>query len=180
MVERRQGALSEEDLRFLNFRSGYTSFTRCLPSQTVDGCVAYLNNGVYSAATDGLFSYGGGHMEKHASLNGLGALNNASLAAEIRAQLDNLAVASLHSLTILERPGKVDVVVFPPIAVDDWTLDNLSERIAEVRQLYLDTLRKWPHDKVPDNALYHRTAPAAQPDSGDDSGETPRSAKGRR
>lgn len=31
--------------------------------------------------------------------------------AEIRAQLDNLAVASLHSLTILERPGKVDVVV---------------------------------------------------------------------
>src|SRR3569833_2345400 len=38
--------------------------------------------------------------------------------------------------------GKVDVVVYPPISVEDWTLDDLSERIAEVRQLYLDTLRK--------------------------------------
>lgn len=77
--------------------------------------------------------------------------------------------------------GKVDVVVFPPISVEDWTLDDLSERIAEVRQLYLDTLRKWPHDTVPDNALYHRTAsPAADPDAPDDSGDAPRSAKGRR
>lgn len=87
VVQQRQGQLSDSDIKFLTFRSGYTSFTRCLPSQTVDGCVDYLSNDVYSPATDGLFSYGGGHMEKHASLNGLGALNNASLAAEIRAQL---------------------------------------------------------------------------------------------
>lgn len=30
---------------------------------------------------------------------------------EIRAQLDNLAIVSLHSLTILERPGPVNVIV---------------------------------------------------------------------
>jgi putative phosphoserine phosphatase/1-acylglycerol-3-phosphate O-acyltransferase len=77
--------------------------------------------------------------------------------------------------------GKVDVVVYPPISVEDWTLDDLSERIAEVRQLYLDTLRKWPHDSVPDNPLYHRSAAPAEPgDAPDDSGDAPRSAKGRR
>ena len=48
------------------------------------------------------------------------------------------------------NPGTVDVAVFPPIPVDDWTHDNLSERIAEVRQLYLDTLKDWPHDELPD------------------------------
>ena len=32
------------------------------------------------------------------------------------------------------NPGTVDVVVYPPIPVDDWTHDNLSERIAEVRR----------------------------------------------
>ena len=41
-------------------------------------------------------------------------------------------------------PGTVDVVVYPPISVADWTLDDLPERIAEVRQLYLDTLKDWP------------------------------------
>lgn len=54
------------------------------------------------------------------------------------------------------NPGTVDVVVYPPIPVDDWTHDNLPERIAEVRQLYLDTLKAWPHDKVPTAELYRR------------------------
>lgn len=79
--------LSGDDIEFLTFRSGYTSFTKCLKGQTVDGCVAYLNNGKYTAAADGFFSYGGGHMEKHASLIGLGALDSAGLAAELRSQL---------------------------------------------------------------------------------------------
>jgi putative phosphoserine phosphatase/1-acylglycerol-3-phosphate O-acyltransferase len=57
--------------------------------------------------------------------------------------------------------GTVDVVVYPPIPVDDWTHDNLSERIAEVRQLYLDTLMDWPHDELPAPGLYTRKkAPA--------------------
>lgn len=87
VVQLRQGALSNDDVKFLTFRSGYTRFSRCLRSQTVDACVAYLNNGTYVPSADGLFSYGGGHMEKHASLIGLGPLNNAGLAAELQAQL---------------------------------------------------------------------------------------------
>lgn len=87
VVQMRQGQLTADDIKFLTFRSGYTNFTKCLPSQTVDGCVAYQSNGVYTAANDGYFSYGGGHMEKHASLNGLGPMDNASLAAAIQSQL---------------------------------------------------------------------------------------------
>ena len=61
------------------------------------------------------------------------------------------------------NPGTVDVVVYPPIPVDDWTVDNLSERIAEVRQLYLDTLKDWPHDELPKPDLYKRKRPAKKP-----------------
>jgi hypothetical protein len=87
VVQLRQGALSDSDITFLTFRSGYTHFTRCLPTQTVDECVAYENNGEHSDLTDGLFSYGGGHMEMHASLNGLGSEDDAGLADAIRSQL---------------------------------------------------------------------------------------------
>lgn len=87
VVQRRGGAPTAEDIKHLTFRSGYTRFAICLPGQTVDGCLNYLNNGVYVSASDGRFDYGGGHMQKHASLIGLGALNNASLAAELRGQL---------------------------------------------------------------------------------------------
>ena len=52
--------------------------------------------------------------------------------------------------------GKVDVAVYPPIPIDGWTHDNLTERIAEIRQLYLDTLLDWPRDTLPDAAVYQR------------------------
>jgi putative phosphoserine phosphatase/1-acylglycerol-3-phosphate O-acyltransferase len=61
-------------------------------------------------------------------------------------------VAARNSTTI--NPGTVDVAVFPPIPVDDWTLDSLPEHIAEVRQLYLDTLANWPVDELPEVDLY--------------------------
>lgn len=60
-------------------------------------------------------------------------------------------VAARDSTTI--NPGHVDVVVYPPVSVAGWTHDNLSERIAEVRQLYLDTLKDWPRDTVPEVVL---------------------------
>ena len=66
-------------------------------------------------------------------------------------------IAARNSSTF--NPGTVDVAVFPPIPVDDWTVKNLPDRIAEVRQLYLDTLMDWPHDKLPDAALYNRAKP---------------------
>jgi len=65
-------------------------------------------------------------------------------------------IAERNSSTF--NAGSVDVAVFPPISVDDWTTDNLSERIAEVRQLYLDTLKDWPVDVLPSAPLYERTA----------------------
>jgi hypothetical protein len=87
VVQRQGAALTADDIKYLNFRSGYTSFTLCLPGNTVDQCVNRANNGVYTAANDGRFDYGGGHMQKHASLLGLGALDNAGLAAELQREL---------------------------------------------------------------------------------------------
>jgi putative phosphoserine phosphatase/1-acylglycerol-3-phosphate O-acyltransferase len=55
------------------------------------------------------------------------------------------------------NPGTVDVAVFPPISVEDWTTENLEERIAAVRQLYLDALSEWPVDDLPTAALYSRS-----------------------
>jgi putative phosphoserine phosphatase / 1-acylglycerol-3-phosphate O-acyltransferase len=69
-------------------------------------------------------------------------------------------VAARNSTTI--NPGTVDVAVFPPIPVDDWTLDTLPEHIAEVRQLYLDTLADWPVDELPAFDLYSRAKKAAR------------------
>ena len=96
IAELRGGALTASDIKYLNFRSGYTSFGFCLPGQTVDECVALGNNGVYTAATDGKFLYDGGHMEKHASLSGLGAMNNAALATELRSRLGSDVALSFN------------------------------------------------------------------------------------
>jgi hypothetical protein len=95
VVQRRgSGAnLTEADIKFLNFRSGYTNFDTvdgCPNGGTIDACLAYKSNGLYSAATDGKFDYDGGHMEKHAAQEmGLGALTNATLAAELQSQIGN-------------------------------------------------------------------------------------------
>ena len=70
------------------------------------------------------------------------------------------AISARDSSTL--HPGTVDVVVYPPLSLADWTLDNLSERIAEVRQLYIGTLTHWPTRTVPDAALYSPRAETAQ------------------
>jgi putative phosphoserine phosphatase/1-acylglycerol-3-phosphate O-acyltransferase len=71
----------------------------------------------------------------------------------------NAEVISARDSSTL-HPGTVDIVVYPPISLDDWTLDDLPERIAEVRQLYVDTLENWPLGKVPDAGLYAGRPPA--------------------
>ena len=68
------------------------------------------------------------------------------------------AISARDSSTL--HPGTVDIVVYPPISVADWTLDDLTERIAEVRQLFVDTLENWPVGKVPDAAIYSRAKKA--------------------
>lgn len=88
VVQRRDGVLAPDDIKYLTFRSGYTSFSTCLPGNTVTQCAQRANNGDYTAADDGRFAYGGGHMQQHAAnLMGLGALDSAGLAAELQSQI---------------------------------------------------------------------------------------------
>jgi putative phosphoserine phosphatase/1-acylglycerol-3-phosphate O-acyltransferase len=69
-------------------------------------------------------------------------------------------VAARNSTTI--NPGTVDVAVFPPISVRDWTVETLPERIADVRQLYLDMLANWPVDELPEAGLYAKKTSAGK------------------
>ncbi len=71
----------------------------------------------------------------------------------------NAEVISARNSSTL-HPGDVDVVVFPPLSVADWTLDDLDDRIAEVRRLYIETLADWPVGRVPQSDLYARKPPA--------------------
>lgn len=80
-------------------------------------------------------------------------------------------VAARNSSTM--NPGTVDVAVFPPISVSEWTLDTLPDRIAEVRQLYLDTLADWPRDELPDAALYTKVTKSAPRKRATKSAKTP-------
>ena len=72
------------------------------------------------------------------------------------------AIAARDSSTM--NPGNVDVTVFPPVSVADWTVDDLAERIDGIRRLYLDTLANWPEgNEPPDIAEYLKpAAPAAK------------------
>ena len=85
VAERRAGALSAQDIDYLTLRSGYTHFLACRSGQTVQGCLdAPLNGGgAFDAATAGRFSYGGGHMQRHAVLMGLGPLDAHELGQEV-------------------------------------------------------------------------------------------------
>lgn len=87
VAQTRAGQLSAADIKALHFQSGYADFSSCLPGQTVAACATMADNGLYRASVDGLFHYGGGHMQQHALNLGLGALDNAGLAAELRSQL---------------------------------------------------------------------------------------------
>ncbi|HMT50423.1 MAG TPA: HAD-IB family hydrolase [Dietzia sp.] len=42
--------------------------------------------------------------------------------------------------------GQVDVLVGAPIETADWDLQDLDNNIAEVRQMYIDTLTDWPQE----------------------------------
>jgi putative phosphoserine phosphatase/1-acylglycerol-3-phosphate O-acyltransferase len=77
--------------------------------------------------------------------------------------LRNAEVIASKDATAM-NPGTVDVAVFPPISTDDWTPENLTERIAVVRQLYLDTLKDWPVDgQLPTAELYGNPAAKKAP-----------------
>jgi len=89
VAQRKSGVLDATDIKMLTLRSGYTTFSDCQPTQTVDECLADGLNDRHSVLTDDRFFYGGGHMEKHASMIGLGGMGNAALADALRGQLGN-------------------------------------------------------------------------------------------
>ena len=87
VVQQRQGRLTGDDVRLLTFTSGYTHFRECRRGQTIAECDAMGRNGEHDPATDGKFAYSGGHMERHAVLDGLGSLDDAGLARTINETL---------------------------------------------------------------------------------------------
>jgi hypothetical protein len=84
IAQRSEGKLTDLDRQYLAMRSGFTQFRYCETKQSVDSCLAFQGNGEYTADTDGAFYYNGGHMQKHASMAGLGAMNIKALGIEMR------------------------------------------------------------------------------------------------
>ena len=72
-----RGHSRRSDYKYLNFQSGYTNFSECLPGQTVAECQVYKATVTTPPVNDGKFFDDGGHMEKHATLLGLGDMDNA-------------------------------------------------------------------------------------------------------
>lgn len=95
VAERRGGSLTQDDIRFLNFQSGYTGFRMCRKGQTVEECQSSLLNhrGKQDPDTIGHFYYSGGHMQEHAVLMGLGKLDNEGLASAIKQGLGKVGAA---------------------------------------------------------------------------------------
>lgn len=88
VAQRRGGVVNAQDVKHLTMKSGYTNmYTVCNATQTVDACLAANGNGNYNASTDNRFYYGSGHMQKHASLLGLGGLAPKALGPEVQAKL---------------------------------------------------------------------------------------------
>src|SRR6476659_7659258 len=52
------------------------------------------------------------------------------------------SVAGRNSTTL--NPGTVDVAVLPPVSTADWTVQNLQERIEQIRMAYVHLLAEWP------------------------------------
>jgi putative phosphoserine phosphatase/1-acylglycerol-3-phosphate O-acyltransferase len=42
------------------------------------------------------------------------------------------------------RPGTVQVRVLPPVSTRGWSAEELDARVAEVRQMFVETLATWP------------------------------------
>jgi hypothetical protein len=85
VAEVRGGVVTADDIKYLTFTSGYTSFQTCLSGDTVAQCANRAINDAYTAANDGKFYYGGEHMQQHATVQmSLGALDNVGLAAEMQ------------------------------------------------------------------------------------------------
>jgi hypothetical protein len=89
IVERFKNDLGSIDSNAMTMKSGYISLTydSCLTAKTVSDCFNSASNSTHTAADDGIFFYSGGHFQKYAVDLGLGADDNAALAAELKQYL---------------------------------------------------------------------------------------------
>jgi putative phosphoserine phosphatase/1-acylglycerol-3-phosphate O-acyltransferase len=55
------------------------------------------------------------------------------------------------------RPGRIEVVVLPPVPTDAWTAETMGEHAETVREMFLATLSCWPGDADPPEGV--RTSP---------------------
>jgi putative phosphoserine phosphatase/1-acylglycerol-3-phosphate O-acyltransferase len=51
------------------------------------------------------------------------------------------ALDALPKRGLVIRPATVEVVVHPPVSTAGWRLDRLDEYVAEVRDLFVQTLQ---------------------------------------
>lgn len=93
VVQKKNGSLTANDIKFLNMSAGYTSFGNlsCVPSfvTTVQQCENVGSNANYTSANDTHFYYNGGHFQKWGVDNAKGPLNESQLEAEYKSQLGN-------------------------------------------------------------------------------------------
>ena len=87
-VERMGGTLDATYVPFLNFTSGYAGLAggSCPPAGTIDDCLDGAA-GMQIPANVGKFAYDGAHLQKLASVMGLGAEDNTALATEVRSRI---------------------------------------------------------------------------------------------
>jgi putative phosphoserine phosphatase / 1-acylglycerol-3-phosphate O-acyltransferase len=65
--------------------------------------------------------------------------------------------------SMILRPGTIQVAVLPPVSVENWTVEQLDERVADVRRRYQDTLDHWPGERRPPRRRASRSARARAP-----------------
>lgn len=89
----------------------------------------------------------------------LGAFKKGAFHLALQAQVPVVPVVLrnagdvMHRDSAWMRPGVVEVCVLPPIDTSGWRRETLDAHIAEVRQLFVDTLADWPGQTPPRPAV---------------------------
>jgi len=83
LLEKRAGTLTAADQTALQMQTGYTNFTDCGSTTTIDSCWTYSTNNQQTVANNNKFYYGGGHFQYEADVTlGAGAMTNTLFTTE--------------------------------------------------------------------------------------------------
>ena len=97
----KDGRLSNEEIKALNFTSGYSRFSFCGVTRTVGGC--FDDKVRFDPQNEGYFAYSGGHLQKLASLD----LELAAATSEMLAQKIGDALGIQLSFSMPQPAGGV-------------------------------------------------------------------------